>query len=132
MTDKVNVTDDLKAIFGGGRITPINWGGDESDEGWNTWTERKQLAYAKELASAMNQAAAMLQDERDALLVRVRVAEEQAATSADQTTIFKSTLTEAVTVHNASRQSDAKIITELQHRVKAQDALIEGMNGDHD
>lgn len=124
--------DQIKAIFTGGKIHPIKWGAESDTEGWTTWGVEEKLAYAMELASAMNQAADMMQTERNKLKERAEFAEKQLSNCEQNLLIQKTTLTSAITNHNERTQQDAKRIQELEARVKAQDRVIEELGGNHD
>jgi len=121
----------IKAIFKGGRIRPIKWGADQEEGGWNSWSVDEKLKYAMDLASAMNQAADALQDERNELLEKAKGLEEQLNNCEKNLSIQKNTLVAALNNHNDRNQRDAKAIQDLQTRVRAQDALIEQLNGDN-
>lgn len=124
--------DEIRRIFVDGKVKPIRWGGDSETSEWASWSVDEKLEYAKELASAMNHAAEILQRERDDLATQIQFLRTSLESADDRVTIYKDTLTESITKHNAERQSDAAIIEEMRVRIKAQDATIEALNGDHD
>ena len=120
--------DQIRSIFVDGKIRPINWGAESETQGWVTWSVEEKLAYAMELASAMNQAADMMQKERNELLEKTKFAEEQLANCEKNLEIQKSSLYAAITNHNERTQEDARTIQDLEARIKAQDVLIEKLN----
>jgi len=124
MNHQDEFNEQIRSIFVGGKIRPISWGAESDTAGWTTWSDKEKLAYAMELASAMNQAADMMQIERNKILERAEFAEEQLKNCQQALDIQKMTLTAAINNHNESRQADAKMIEDLRTRVKAQDALI--------
>lgn len=116
----------LRQIFHKGRIDQIKWEWEEDGE--NTWSTERRLTYACDLASAMNQAADVLQKERFGLLGDLEMANKKVAAAEHLQSIDHGTLAEVITKHNAERQADAKLIQSLQSRVKTQDEVIEALN----
>jgi hypothetical protein len=135
----------VRKIFGGGRIRQIKWGGDKHEKpanvgadgkvigdpvgftdaeasvgeiGFHDWPMEKQLEYAKDVASAMNQAADVLQTENLELQEKLRIAEAQRDNADDGRGIFKDTMTQAILNHNLERQKDAREIALLGARIK--------------
>lgn len=100
----MNVTDEVKRIFGSGRIEKIQWGGDNPDSPWNQWDDKQKLAYAMELANAMNHAATVLQNDYLEYRGRVEVAEQNLENAEKALTIQKSIVQKMVTDQNAERQ----------------------------
>ena len=118
---KAQFNGQIKAIFRGGKISRIDWG-----EAWEKAPIEKRLSYAEELASAMNQACAAMQDERNVLLDENAVFKRQLANADEAVAIQKQVVIDLVTNANAERQHTAKRIQELETRVKAQDTVIAG------
>jgi len=115
---KSDVNPELVKILGGQRIKSIQRGGEDGMEGgWDTWGTEERLEYAMKLASAMNQAAAVLQDERDELYPRVKLAEARQAAANLNVSKMTETLQEAITISNAKRQDDLLTIKELRAKV---------------
>lgn len=98
--------------------------GDEFEE----WTNPKKIVYLKRLASTMNQAADILQQERNKLLVEVESLKKQLENAESNVTQHKTIMINAVTQYNDERQNLSREIQELQVRVKAQDKVIEMLN----
>lgn len=120
----------LRGIFANGQIQKIKWAWDETDT--HSWNAEKRLRYACDLAASMNQAAKALQDQRAELYAEIELAKKKVAAADQLREIAHTTLHEQITKHNADRQTDAKLIQELQARITYQDNLIEELGGDHD
>ncbi len=121
------INAELRRIFVDGKIKDIAWGGEGADA-WNAWDGPTRLAYAKKLASAMNQAAEMLQGERDEALVARDSAQASLKAADERMLIYRDTMQEAITANNALQQGNAKRIKELMARVKIQDKMIDQLN----
>ncbi len=117
----------IKAIFRGGRINPIKWGGTGEKAEWHSWPLEHRLAYAMELASAMNQAADALQKERNELLSKVKAAKQQTENAEAALHIQKMIVTENMTTSNANIQGLAEKIQRLQQAIKQRDKTIEDL-----
>lgn len=104
----------IKAIFRGGKINKINWG-----ESFDTWPKDRQLEYAMETASAMNQAADIIQNERNDLLAQLNslaVNMKNLETALDiNKTIMRNSITEA----NKVKEANAIIVKDLETIIKA-------------
>jgi hypothetical protein len=111
-------------IFAEGRVKQIKWGREFLD-----WPIQKREDYAKKLASAMNQAADEMQQDRDRHLEARVVAEKQREEAEQARDIAKDTLMQNIMESNAKEQELLKKLIELQARVTAQDKVIEELNG---
>jgi len=107
-------------IFANNKIKPIKWG----DE-FNDWPIEKQVSYAKSLASAMNEAADKMQQDRDRVFNLMTSAQTQKEEAEHAMNIAKQTMTKSIIDSNEQVQKLQKQIMLLQDRVKAQDELIE-------
>lgn len=121
----------LREIFSGGRIKQIKWSWDEPANAAFGWTLEERFKYACDLASSMNQAAKVLQEEKGEILKELDMARKKQEMAEELQDIDHRTLAESITKANDQQQSDAKIIRELQDRVRAQDAVIEALNADN-
>lgn len=90
------------------RIPKIQWG--EEFEGWD---EKKQLAFAKKLADAMNEAARIMQDERDALAKEMQKVIALNASADQAVANHKSITVQQLTESNAEKQQLEARILEL-------------------
>ena len=115
----------IKAIFRGGKINPIQWGGDSETEGWNVWSIEEKLEFAMELASAMNQAADIMQKERNDMIGQVKLAEQKVESAQQQVDIQKQIVMTNLTESNERNQEYINQIQTLQTRVKT----LEDVNG---
>lgn len=88
-----------------------------------------QIGYLKKLASSQNEALDMMQKERDELVQKLKVAQTQAASAEQAYYTQKEIVANLITQSNAENQGIAERIHELESRVRAQDELIEGLNG---
>lgn len=97
-------------------------------EEFDQWTKPKQIEYLKRLASSMNQAADILQNERNELLTQVASLKSQIENADTNVAQNKTIMINAVTQYNQERQELVQQIQELQTRVRAQDKVIELLN----
>ena len=118
----------IKAIFRGGKIHPIKWGAENEMEGWNIWDIEHKLEFAMELASAMNQAADVLQQERNELLSKVATAEKLVENADKQVEIQKQIVFNNITQSNEQQQQYVEQIQRLQDRVKTLEETNDKLN----
>lgn len=97
-------------------------------EEFEQWDKPKQIRYLKRLASSMNQAADILQTERNALLVQIDGLKSQLEYAQINVTQNKTIMLNALNQYNAERQELITQIQELQTRIKAQDVAIDILN----
>jgi len=118
----------IKAIFRGGKINKIKWGEEaKKGEGFYSWTEKQQKEFAMELASAMNQAADVMQQERNALKEELRVAKEASENAQTALDIQKAVVLEQLTSSNAMQQDLSQKIQKLQAEIRRRDQTIEDL-----
>ena len=91
-----------------------------------------QITYLKKLASSQNSALDAMQKERNVALEKLATAQMQLANANSALVIQKQIVVDALTKSNEDGQQTTKRIHELESRVKAQDAVIEALNGDID
>lgn len=108
---------EIQAIFKGGKINAINWGADSENSGWSKWDIEKRLSYAMELASAMNQAADIMQKERNILLDEKATLEGQLKSAEESTLISKTIMTTNIMESNRKHQEFAEDIKELHNEI---------------
>ena len=101
-------------IFSDNRIKPIKW----SDEFYE-WPFERQLNYAQKLASAMNEAADKMQEDRDRVLGILQDEHAKREEAEKAALIAKQTLQNAVTKQNERVQVMQKEIQSLQARLEA-------------
>ena len=117
----------IQSIFRGGKIRPII-----CPETWDDKVKvpvQSQLDYAMELASAMNQAADIMQIERNDLLKRMEVVNAQLENAQAALGQQMQTLTKVITDSNAKQEEDGKIIQGLQAQVRDRDLQLEKFRG---
>ncbi len=119
----------IKAIFRGGRIRKIKWGGDDDGTGWDSWSTEEKLEFAMELANAMNQAADVLQKERNEMAERVVFAEKNLENAEKALMIQKGATFNQLTSGNAELQELSKEVMSLQAELKEARATIQGLSG---
>lgn len=107
-------------IFSGGKVKQIKWG-DEFKE----WPIDKQLNYAKQLASAMNQAADEMQKDRDKHIEATILAEKLRDEAYEARDIAKVTLIQNITESNAELHSLQTELGKSQTRIKELEKLLE-------
>lgn len=98
--------------------------GDEFEQ----WDVAKKIDYLKKLASSMNQAADMMQTERNIIAEEYKVAKAQLENSESNLHIQKAIVMKAITDNNAAKEEYIRRIQELEYRVKTQDGVIESLN----
>lgn len=122
MSNIIEIKEKLRFedIFSGGKVKQIKWG-----EDFKEWPEAKQLNYAKQLASAMNQAADEMQKDRDRLIEACTLAESLRDEAYQSRDIAKGTLMQNITESNAEIHSLQTALGESQTRVKELENLLE-------
>lgn len=92
-------------------------------------SEAEQVKHLHKLASSLNEALDMMQNERNALQAKVAVVEAQLKSCEQNLEIQKTIVTNSITQDNAKNQAQIETIQELRIRVRAQDEVIERLNG---
>lgn len=110
-------------IFDQNTVKQIAWG-----EEFKAWPIERQLNYAKKLASAMNEAASKMQEDRDRLLEVTEKARVDAKQAFEAMKIAKETMIQSITEHNAEKAQLNDMIMKLQAEVRAKDAVIDNLN----
>lgn len=98
-------------IFHEGNVRPIKWG----DE-FKKWNVEKQISYATSLASAMNEAAAAMQADRDKTFDSLKIAKKLKDEAELARDIAKNTMTQAIIESNVNVQRLEKQVIELTAR----------------
>lgn len=98
-------------IFHEGNVRPIKWG----DE-FKKWDVEKQIKYSTGLASAMNEAAAAMQADRDKTFDSLKIAKRLKAEAEQARDIAKNTMTQVIIESNANIQRLEKQVIELTAR----------------
>jgi len=88
-----------------------------------------QIDYLKKLAASQNHALDLMQQERNVLAVENKILKEQVGNAEQAFHIQKDIVNNLITQNNAEKQMINDRINELETRIKAQDAVIEGFNG---
>lgn len=101
-------------IFADGKVKQIVWG-----DTFNDWPIEHQVDYAKKLASAMNEAAAAMQDDRDKCFQAMTVAQQKQLEAEQAAEISKQTMTKAVMDSNEKTRTLETEIMKLLERLKA-------------
>jgi hypothetical protein len=101
----------------------INFGSE-----FEEWDTVRKIAYLKKLASSMNQAADLMQQERNELAEKLRIAKEQVVNANQNVLIQKSIVIKAITDNNAAKEDFIDRIQELERKVKDQEEVIEIQN----
>ena len=116
MTDYVPIKEKLSFhdIFSENKIKPIKWSDD-----FYEWEFDRQLNYAQKLASAMNEAADKMQEDRDRVLDLLQVEHTKRMEAEQAAEIAKNTLQTAVLAQNERVQVMQKEIQSLQARLEA-------------
>lgn len=96
-------------IFADGKVKQIKWGDD-----FNAWPMDKQLDYAKALASAMNEAADKMQEDRDRVLNLLKLAQTKQSEAEQSAMISNTTMAQAIARNNETVQDLQNQIKQLQ------------------
>jgi predicted nucleic acid-binding Zn-ribbon protein len=107
-----------------GRAKPLVF-----DEEFHKRPVKDQLNYLKDLCSSQNHALDLMQKERNALRDQNNLLLEQASNAETAFYTQKEIVKNLINQSNEDAQGIAQRIHELEARVKAQDAVIEGFNG---
>lgn len=105
------------------RVRMIRFG----DE-FKKWPVNRKIDYLKKLASAMNQCASDMQDERNAALDALALAEKQTENADKAVAIQKDIVITQLTSSNAQQQELAKIIQGLERKNKELQSTIDQLS----
>lgn len=116
MSNVIPIKEKLKFadLFDNHKVKQIKWG-----EEFNTWPVEKQVDYAKKLASAMNQAADEMQQDRDRCFEALKLAQAKLEEAEQASAISKQTMVQAVMDSNATTRRLEDEIMLLNQRLKA-------------
>lgn len=92
-------------------------------------TPAKQIEYLKKLAASQNEALTLMQEERNTLRDQGIVKDVMLRNAQTAVDSQKAVVMNLVTKANADSQAVSQRMVELEARVKAQDLVIEGLNG---
>ena len=92
------------------------------------WPDSKKISHLHQLASSLNHALDLMQQERDALVEKATFLETQLANSEQDLSQQKSILVQNITESNQRHQALAEQVQQLTNRILAQDAVIERLN----
>ena len=107
------------------RIPQIKFG-DEFEQ----WDDSRKIRYLKELASSMNEAARLMQNERNSLAAELAEAKALVVNAEKALHIQKAVTMSQLGSGNEQVQILSKQIMDLQTRVKAQDVTIKTLNAE--
>ena len=105
---------------GSGNVPAIRWG-----EEFESWDSGKQLAYAKNLASSMNQAADIMQKERNIAVEAGRRMKELLEAAQEDLDIQRKIVLNDLTANNAEKQELFKRIQELERLSREKSKVID-------
>jgi len=108
----------IKAIFRGGKINKIDWGGESDKSEWNTWNIQHRLEYAMELASAMNQAAEAMQNERNEMAEKLKLMSLKCEHAQQALDIQKQIVFNNITESNEIKQNYITRIQSLENKIR--------------
>ena len=92
------------------------------------WTDQRKIDYLKKLASAMNQAADMMQNERNVLAQKLDQVQRSLQNAETNLHTQKSINANMIGSSNATQQNYIKDLQASQQRVKTQDKVIKELN----
>lgn len=114
---------ELSYIDKSGRVRMIKWGKD-----YNKWDLEKRLDYAEALASSMNDACRLIQDERNKWLVKAKDLERELEQAQIQVNNHLTNNINAITKANSDKQELAKRVLSLENELVTKDKTIEQLN----
>jgi hypothetical protein len=100
----------------------INYG-----EDFEKWDDRRKISYLKKLASSMNHAADVMQNERNAIAAEMVVVKEQSANTETNIGIQKAIVLKVITEGNIQNQNHIERIQKLESTVRGQAETIEDL-----
>ena len=103
----------IQAIFKGGKIKKIAW-----QDSFYEWSLEQQRDYAMETASAMNQAADIMQNERNELLDLADNLKKQVETLEKALDINKTIMRNNIINSNEVKEKDALVVKKLEDENK--------------
>jgi hypothetical protein len=98
----------------------INYG-----EDFEKWGDARKISYLKKLASSMNNAADLMQQERNAIAVQMDTVNEQMSNVESNLAIQKNIVLKVITESNEANQNHITRIQELENMVRKQADTIE-------
>lgn len=104
----------LSYVAKGGQVKMISWGKD-----YMNWELDKRLEFAEALASAMNEAADLMQNERNIAMEEAVKLQKQLESAQQNLDIVRNTNIKAITDFNSEKQQMAKRIKELEANVRS-------------
>lgn len=102
----------LSFIAEGGMVKNIAWGKD-----YQKWDVSKKLDFAEALASAMNEAAEVMQNERNLAMEEALRLQKQLEKSQENLDIVRNTNITAITNFNKEKQQMAAVIRDLETKL---------------
>ena len=118
-----DVDGDLAKEIKNRRIQMIKFG-----EDFEKWDDKHKINYLKKLASSMNEAADLMQRERNQMAVKLQIAKDQLANIEKNLEIQKAIVFKSITDTNQAKEEYINRIQMLDSRVKTQDKVIEVLN----
>ena len=98
-------------------------------EEYKEWPDDRKIRYLEKLASAMNEAAAEMEKERDEAFAFAKNAERQIKAASELRDAQIEITTKQLLESNSANQRNLQLIQRLQDRIRAQDLVIEKLNG---
>ena len=96
-------------------------------EEFETWDTIHKIAYLKKLASSMNQAADMMQTERNAMAVELQAAQNQLENMEENLRIQKAIVFKSITDTNQAKEDYINRIQLLESTVREQNIELEAL-----
>jgi hypothetical protein len=105
------------------RARMINFG-----EDFQRFSDRHKIEFLKKLASSMNHAADIMQQERNKALIEIIALKEQLANTENNLKIQRDIVLKTITDNNKAKDDYIKRIQELEETVRARETAIEILN----
>jgi hypothetical protein len=105
------------------RARMINFG-----EEFHKWDDKHKIEFLKKLASSMNHAADIMQQERNKLLEKVDVVQRQLENAEKNLLIQKNIVLKAITDNNKAKDEYIQLIQKLEGTVRDQEKKINQLN----
>jgi hypothetical protein len=101
----------------------INFG-----EEFQKWPDSRKMTYLKKLASSMNHAADIMQQERNKLLEEREVIKAQLKNTESNLAIQKDIVLRTITANNSAKEEYIQLIQKLEGQVRSKDKAIGILN----
>lgn len=97
-------------------------------EEFEAWDDKHKIEFLKKLASSMNHAADIMQQERNKLLVELEIVNKQRENAEKNLSIQKNIVFKAITDNNKAKDEYIATIQKLEEKIRFQNDIINTLN----